>query len=480
MSENKEELQGTFINKGAVNDSFAELDNMIAQTLQETKAKEPAPEAPKKEEIPYKATPFIKEKPVQKEPERPTAAVVPQPLAAKPEVKQEKEKKEEPQDQYADTFKAFKTGDIVSGTVAKVDQTGILVDIQYKSDGYIRAEEVDNWDLKVGDKVEVFIETISNKEGNVELSLKKAKTELKWKALADSLNRRTALEAKVTSAVGGGLVIDCGGIRGFVPASQVAKKGEASLSEFVGRTIPVKVLELDRRRGKVILSHKLGNYEQQKKDKEQLFDQLEVGSVLKGRVSNIKPFGAFVNVDGIEGLVHKNDIAWKRVADPASVLKTGQEVEVFVLGVDRTNKKLSLGIKQLQPDPWVNAAEKYRAGQNVPVKVLRYAKFGVFVEIEEGVEGLVHVSELSLRPVDNIEDAVKIGQTVTAKILRIIPEEQKIGLSLKAVAAEEEKKQLEESKASSPAAKVTIGDTVGGQLKDMLNGSKTDELSNQA
>ena len=404
MSENREELKGTFINKGAVNDSFTELDSLIAETLEETKAQEPAGGAPKKEEIPYKATPFIKEKPPEiKAPEPPKAIEIIKPAALQQAQSVKDAKKDEPQDQYAGTFKTFNSGDIVPGTVAKVDQGGILVDIQYKSDGFIRAEEVDNWELKVGDKVDVFIEALLNKDGNVELSLKKAKAELKWKNLFDSYNFKTALDAKVTSAVGGGLVVDCGGVRGFVPASQVAKKGEASFAEFVGRTIPVKVLEVDRRRGKVIFSHKMGNYEQQKKDKEQMFDQIEVGSVLKGRVSNIKNFGAFVNIDGIEGLVHKNDISWKRVADPSAVLKTGQEVEVFVLGVDKINKKLSLGLKQLQPDPWVSAAEKYRAGQTVAVKVLRFAKFGAFVEIEEGIEGLIHISELSLKPVQNIE-----------------------------------------------------------------------------
>lgn len=477
MAENKEELQGTFINKGAVNDSFTELDSMIAETLQETKAKEPAGSAPKKEEIPYKATPFIKEKPPEIKPaEQLKAPGVLKAIPAQQAEPVKEAKKDEPQDQYAGTFKTFNAGDIVSGTVAKIDQAGILVDIQYKSDGFVRAEELDGRELKVGDKVDVFIEALSNKDGNVQLSIKQAKAELKWKNLFDSYNFKTAVDAKVTSAVGGGLVVDCEGVRGFVPASQVAKKGEASFAEFVGRTIPVKVLEIDRRRGKVILSHKMGNFEQQKKDKEQMFDQIEVGSVLKGRVSNLKNFGAFVNVDGIEGLVHKNDIAWKRVADPSSLLKIGQEVEVFVLGVDKINRKLSLGLKQLQPDPWVSAAEKYSAGQTVPVKVLRFAKFGAFVEIEEGIEGLIHISELSLKPIQNVEDAVKIGEVVNAKILRIVAEEQKIGLSLKAVAAEEEKKEFAQARAASQPPKITIGDTVGSQIKEMLNGNNPDEL----
>ena len=242
MTENREELKGTFINKGTVNDSFTELDSMIAETLEETKVKEPAGSTPKKEEIPYKATPFIKEKPAEiKKQEQPTKV----PEVSKP---QPEAKKDEPQDQYAGTFKTFNAGDIVPGIVAKIDQGGILVDIQYKSDGFVRSEELDGRELKVGDKVDVFIEALSNKDGNVELSLKQAKAELKWKNLFDSYNFKTTIDAKVTSAVGGGLVVDCEGVRGFVPASQVAKKGEASFAEFVGRTIPVKVLEIDRRR----------------------------------------------------------------------------------------------------------------------------------------------------------------------------------------------------------------------------------------
>ena len=248
------------------------------------------------------------------------------------------------------------------------------------------------------------------------------------------------------------------GIRGFIPASQVAKKAETKLEEFVGKTIPIKIIDIDRRQGKVVLSHKLAASEKQKFQIDKLLDELEIGQVRHGVVSSIKSFGAFVDLGGIEGLIHLTELSWKRVNHPGEVLKLGDEIDVFVLGVDKTNRKVALGLKELQPDPWVEANELYKVGQIVKGKVTRLVKFGAFIELEKGLEGLCHISELSTKPVHRPEDAVRVGDEVTVKILRVLPEEQKIGLSIKEAAIEREKEKIKQEKQEK--SKVTIEDVL--------------------
>jgi len=458
------ELEGTSIGALSSREGLSELDALIAETLSESKTKE-KPAASQKES-PFAATPItLKPEALKPEAPKPAAPQKEGPVQAKPQVPSDPTK-----DRYDSTFKTYNSGDIVKGTVVKIDPSGVLVDIHYKSDGLIPSHEIGEKQLNVGDKIDVLIEAVSTKEGYVLLSLKKAEGEIKWRTLYDSFKFKRAVEVKVTSAVGGGLVADYCGIRAFIPASQVYKRPDMPLSDFVGQTVPVKVIEIDRRHSKVILSHRLGNQEKQKLDRDKLFDQIEVGQVLKGNVSNIKKFGAFVNVNGIEGLVHVNDISWKRIDDPAKVLSPGQEVDVFVIGVDRLAKKLSLGIKQLLPDPWASVGDKYRPGQDVSVKILRFAKFGAFVEIEEGIEGLIHNTELTSKQGVNPQDTVKIGDTVKARVLRISPDEQKIGLSIREVEIAEEKERLRQAQSSNNnGPKITIGDTVSDDLKEQLS-----------
>jgi ribosomal protein S1 len=455
-----EELKGTFIDKGKGSSEFSEVEDLIRQTLEESKRMEkpaPAKEEPKEE---YHATVLT----------TPSKAPAPaQTAGPAPAPKKEKVIPAEGQGPgYEATFKEYKTGDIVKGTVLKVDPSGVLVDIRYKADGLILPEELSEHNfgtpdevVKVGDVINVFIENLENKEGYAVLSKKHADYEIKWKIATDAYRGKKVLEGKVLQALTGGLVIDCEGIRGFIPASQVSKKAEESLSSFVGKMLPVKVIDVDRRQGKIVLSHKLVAGEKEKFNSDKILSELEVGQVRHGKVSSLKSFGAFVDIGGIEGLIHLTELSWKRVKHPSDVLKAGEEIDVFVLGVDKINKKVSLGLKELQPDPWVNAAELYKPGQTVKAKVLRFAKFGAFVELEHGLEGLIHISELSKDPVQKPEDAVKIGDNVEVKILRVLPEEQKIGLSIRELQVEREKKAVKE--AAPPAAeekKVTIADMI--------------------
>jgi len=453
-----EELKGTFIDKSKGAEGFSEVEDLIRQTLEESKKIAPPP-LPK--EVIEKKEEF-------------KATVLAAPIKAPG--RQEKPK-EAPAPGYEATFKEYKVGDIVRGKVIKVDPSGVLVDIKYKSDGLILPEELSDKSfgspeevVKVGDIIDVYIENLESKEGYVVLSKKHADYENKWNIAFDAFRGKKLLEGKVLQALRGGLVIDCEGIRGFIPASQVVKKAEETLDSFVGKALPVKVIEVNRRQGKIVLSHKMGTGEKERFGSEKLFNELEVGQVRRGRVTSLKSFGAFVDLGGIEGLIHITELSWKRVKHPSEVLKVGEEIEVFVLGVDRINKKVALGLKELQPDPWEKANQLYQPGQIVKARILRFAKFGAFAELEHGLEGLIHISELSKEPIKSPEEAVKIGDTVDVKILRVLPEEQKIGLSIREVPVEEAAPPAEEKK-------VTIGDIIAE--KERARVEKEEEFSEE-
>jgi len=453
----KDEFEGTSIGEPESRAPESDVDALIQEALKEMPKEEKVKEkAPAKEEAGFKATPIEVKKEVKE--------AVP---AGRLEEKPAEVKKEVPP-KYEATFKQYKVRDIVKGTVVKIDPTGVLVDIGYKAEGLILPEEIsekgaggEEEALKVGDKIDVYIENLENKEGYVVLSKKRADYELKWRKAYEAYKNRKVLEAKVTGVVKGGLIVDCEGIKGFIPASQVAKKTDVSLEQFTGQILPIKIIHIDRRQGKIVLSHKLAAGEKQKYQIDKIFDGIEVGQVRRGIVTSIKSFGAFVDIGGVEGLIHITELSWKRVNHPSEVLKIGDEIDVFVLGVDNVKKKIALGLKELQPDPWVQAEELYKAGDVVKGKVTRLIKFGAFVELEKGLEGLVHISELSAKPVHKPEDAVKEGDEVMVKILRVLPEEQKIGLSIKEIELDKEREELKKIKEKEEEEKkVTIADIV--------------------
>lgn len=452
---------GTEIEKGRGNDEFFEVEALIKQTLEESKILEPAP------------------KPVP----TPTPIPNPTPIASEfkgttIEGKPAASAKEKEASGYDATFNEYKAGDIVKGKVLKIDPSGVLVDIKYKADGLIPTEELSEHSfgspaevVKVGDIVDVYIENLENKEGYVVLSKKRAEQEVRWNAAYEAYKNRTSLEGKVLQVLKGGLVVDCGGIRGFVPASQVNRKPGEDLEAFKDRVIAVKVIELNRRQGKIVLSHRMTAGDKEKVDNQKILNELEVGQVRRGKVSSLKSFGAFVDLGGIEGLIHLSELSWKRVKHPSELLKVGQELDVFVLGVDKANKKVSLGLKELQPDPWANAADYYKPGQIVKAKILRFAKFGAFAELEHGLEGLIHISEMSKEQILTPADAARIGDVVDVKILRVIPEEQRIGLSMRAVLIQKEKEEMKraappEEAEKEEAKKVTIGDIIAQKEKE--------------
>ncbi|MBU0502258.1 MAG: 30S ribosomal protein S1 [Candidatus Margulisbacteria bacterium] len=457
-----QELSGTNLEKGKGEDEFLEVENLIKETLAESKVLEKKEEAKVEKKVSILPTP--PPPPEKEEPLKGTTISTPIEKAtpAKTEASS-----------YEATLKEYKVGDIVKGIVLKVDLSGVLVDIKYKADGLILPEELSDKQfsnaseiVKVGDVIDVYIENIESKAGHIVLSKKRADEEVQWRKAYDSFKKQTAIEGKVTQVLRGGLAVDCSGVRGFVPASQVKRQDGETLETFKDKTILVKILEINRRQSKIVMSHKMAAGEKNTEQQSKLLDELQVGQVRKGTVSSLKSFGAFVDLGGIEGLIHLSELSWKRVRHPSVVLKVGQETEVFVLGIDKVNKKIALGLKELQTDPWSEATDHYKPGQIVKAKILRFAKFGAFAELDHDLEGLIHISEMSRDKIANPEDAAKIGEIVDVKILRVLPEEQKIGLSIKGAIKQKEKQEIAETAPPPDESKVTIGDIIAQKEKE--------------
>lgn len=430
-------------------------------------------EAPKSKSEPVVKEPIVSEEvfeteevPPQKEiaKEKPVEEIV-QKVEVKPEIKQKAEKpkveeltteevsllklkKESSREiedraslqEHLNTVLDYQQGDIIKGIVRKMEKSGILVDIQYKSEGYVPNNEFSNIagetpanTVKPGDIIEVYIVKLETKEGYTLLSRKRAEYELAWNYLSKIAKSKDVIDIMITSKVEGGLVGDYKGIKGFVPASQVLKNSDEKLDIFLNQTLNVTVLQVERKRRKVIFSHKLARVKPLRADIDREIEKIEVGEVYEGIVSSIKDFGVFVTLNGVEGLVHISELSWARVTHPSEILKVGDPVKVFVLGVDKEHNKISLGMKQLQPDPWVLVSEKYTVGQFVKGKVTRIVSFGAFVQLEKDLEGLIHISELSYDHIEKVEDIVSAGQEINAKIIKLMPEEQKIGLTLRGV-----------------------------------------------
>ncbi len=343
----------------------------------------------------------------------------------------------------------YQQGDIIKGIVRRIEKAGVLVDFNYKSEGFIEKAELSvdpnasSQPLTPGDEISAYILKLETKDGYTLLSQKRAEYEFAWNTIIRIAKTKETIDVNVTSSVVGGLVVDYKGIKGFIPASQVLHSEKQNLENYIAQYLSVTVLQADRKRRKVIFSQKLARTKPQKQDMDKIFETIEVGQVCEGKVTSIKDFGAFVDIGGVEGLIHISELSWARVNHPSEKLKIGDKVKVFVLGVDREANKISLGMKQLQPDPWVRVAEKYKVGNIVTGVITRILSFGAFIQLEENLEGLIHISELASNHIEKVEDVVTVGQKVSAKIVKLIPAEQKIGLSLKRLSQEEKESDTE-------------------------------------
>lgn len=359
-------------------------------------------------------------------------------------------------------------GAILHGKVVRVEPDLAFVDVGYKSEGIVplseltyrhvaSAEEV----VKVGDEFDVLVLSVGQGEdATLRLSKRRADEIKAWDRLEEAYHTGAVLEVPVVEAVKGGLVADVG-TRGFIPASQVDRGYVEDLQQYVGQTVRVKIIELDPHKRRVILSRRQVLEEERKLLKERTWATIQEGDVLEGTVKSLTDFGAFIDLGGVDGLLHISEMSWGRIRHPSEVLQEGQRVKVQVLRIDRERERISLGMKQILPNPWDTVAERYPEGAIVTGTVVRLATFGAFVELEPGVDGLIHISQLADYHVARPQDVVQIGQQVNVKILKVDAEQRRISLSLK----EAEGKAPTHRAGPSPTGAATIGDIVGEDLK---------------
>jgi len=375
-------------------------------------------------------------------------------------------------------------GAVIQGKVVQISADEVLVDIDYKSEGRVplnelsfisnaKAEDI----VSVGDDISVKVLKVDDAEGNVLLSKKRADADQSWEKLEELHESGGTLTAKVMQVVKGGLLVNVG-VRGFIPASHISLGFEDNLEKYIGQELELKIIELDRGKNNVVFSHKDVLEAKHQEAKEKAFASLEEGSKVPGVVRRLTDFGAFVDIgDGVEGLLHVSEMAYSRVNHPSDVVSEGEEITVMILGVDQERERISLGLKQTKADPWSTVAERYEVGQKVTGEVTRVVDFGAFVKLEDGIEGLVHISELSHKHVAKTEDAVKSGETVDVKVISVDSQARRIGLSIKELEPKPESAPKPVSKRSAPAQKpiegvddeeltTNLGDMFGDLFKD--------------
>ncbi|MBI4532522.1 MAG: 30S ribosomal protein S1 [Candidatus Melainabacteria bacterium] len=331
----------------------------------------------------------------------------------------------------------FEQGDIITGNVVRVERDGVLVDVGGKSEGFVPFKEISNIPiesvdnvLRVGDRLEFYILREENENGQLTLSLKRVAQARGWTQLEEQKKHDETIRARISAVVKGGVVVDVYGLRGFVPASQLRVKGTTP-EELIGMEIPMKILETDTKRNKLILSQRLAVQEEKAAQREKILDTLEAGQVVTGEVVRIADFGAFIDLGGLDGLLPISEISWERVSHPSDVLKVGQMVTTKVLKIDKDKGHISLSLKQMQPDPWKEIEDKFQDGQVVNGKVRKIQSFGAFVQIYPGVDALLPTVEMSEQPNIKPEEIVQVGQEIKAIIKKFSPKEHKISLSLK-------------------------------------------------
>jgi 4-hydroxy-3-methylbut-2-enyl diphosphate reductase len=375
---------------------------------------------------------------------------------------------------YAGTFRALNEGDVVRGRVVHIDREGVLVDVGTKSEGLIPPNELSREPgrsleslVKVGDHIDVYVMDIDDQEGNLILSKKRADFEKAWDRVMEAQTEGRTIQAMVTDRVKGGLVVDLG-IRGFVPASHVGSGKVRNLEKYVGQALPLKVIEVDRDRRKVVLSHRLATEEEREAQKAETLATLAEGQVRPGVVRRITDYGAFVDIGGVDGLLHISEMSWTRIKHPSDVLKVGDEIQVMVLKTNLEQGRISLGLRQILPDPWTEAKDKYQPGDILIGVVTRLVPFGAFVQLDGAIEGIIPNSELSTKRINKPEEVVQVGDHVEVKVLDLRAEERRMTLSLRQAQGNRDRRQYQEyqRERDDEEDRVTIGDMVGDVLDE--------------
>jgi small subunit ribosomal protein S1 len=338
-------------------------------------------------------------------------------------------------------------GEIRQGVIASISQSQILVSVGSKSEGVIMGRELEQIPptereaLKVGQEIPVYVINPEDQNGNVVLSYVRAREAMGWEVVEKMQESNESFDGTIDGYNKGGLIVLIHGLRGFIPASQISMARRSLVqgdtpdrwAKMIGETISVRIIEVDRARRRLILSERAANPESRQSLKERVIEGLEEGQVYTGRVTSVADFGAFVNVNGADGLVHLSELSWERVAHPSEVLEVGQEVKVKVISVDKEKKRIGLSIRALQGDPWNEKVAKFKVGQLIEGTITRLTKFGAFARLEGDVEGLIHISELSENRINHPKESVKEGDTLTLRVIRIDEDQRRIGLSLRKV-----------------------------------------------
>ncbi len=352
----------------------------------------------------------------------------------------------------------FRKGDIVDGTILEIRQQVVLVDIGYKSEGVISISEFEDEEIEVGDKIEVLLESLENEEGLVVLSKEKAAHKQNWDKIVAVYREGGLVKGKVKSVVKGGLMVNVG-VEAFLPGSQVDIIPPKDLNEFVGKIFEFKIVKVNDERKNIVLSRREVIEAERSEQRQRFLETVKVGDRVTGTVKNITDFGAFVDLSGMDGLLHITDMSWGRVNHPSEILHIGQELEVLILEVDRDKERVSLGLKQLSDNPWANIEQKYPINSRVKGRVTKLLAYGAFVELEKGVEGLVHVSELSwTKRITRPSDVLSLDQEIEAVVLNISVEEQKISLGVR---------QLDENPWEAIEARFPVGTIISGAVRNL-------------
>jgi len=375
---------------------------------------------------------------------------------------------------YSDTFRSLSPGDVVQGVVVHIDKEGVLVDVGTKSEGLIRPRELSSRPIQsmeevvtVGEKIDVYVVQPENDEGYIVLSKKRADFEKAWERVQQAFEEQRTITAMVMDRVKGGLVVDLG-IRGFIPGSHVGSGNVKNLDRYVGQSLPLKVLEVDRERRKVVLSHRLAAEEEREKLREETVGTLKEGEIVEGVVRRVTDYGAFVDLGGIDGLLHVSEMSWTRINHPSEVLKVGQKLQVMILKLNLEAGRVSLGLRQILPDPWAEVQGKWKVGEIITGNISRLVPFGAFMQLDHGIEAIIPNSELSDKRVKRPEEVVNVGDAVQAKIIDIRPEERRMTLSIRQTQEEKEQKEYDSYQTSQQeSGRMTLGDLFGDKLQHL-------------
>ncbi len=379
-------------------------------------------------------------------------------------------------DQMGDSFKIPRKGDVLKGKVVQVNHEEIVVNIGYKSDGIVPKKEIasdpdlfDITKIKEDQEIDVYVMRSDDGEGNVLLSMKRVSMFKDWDELEELMNNDTVIKVRTSEAVKGGVVAYYKEVRGFIPASHLAIGYVKDLNEFVGKTIEVKIIEFNKTKRKIVFSRKVIDEVLLTAQKEKLWKTIENGQIIKGEVKRITNFGVFVDIGGVDGLVHISELSWGRVKSPKEIVKVGDTVDVKILNANSETEKVSLSMKQVKSDPWATFSSRYEVGGVYPSKVVNLTDFGAFVELEAGIEGLVHISQISDKRVEKPSDELKVGEERDVKILEADSEAKKLKLSMKLSSdAEETSEESETNEVENETNNVEVANEVVEDTQEVV------------